>query len=288
MVNPKSDIKKSQLKVGYQGVKGSFSEQALKEQFGSDIISINVEEFVDIFEALKNNDIDYGVLPIENSSTGGISDVYDLLRQYGFYIVGERCIKIEHQLMGIEGTRLQDIKEVYSHPQAFSQSSKFFKNNKQIITIPYKNTATSAKYICEEQSKHKAAVASKKAALLYGLEIIETNINDNKYNYTRFIIIGKNKEIESKANKISIIVSTSHKPGALYDILGHFANNNLNMLKIESRPIVNKSWEYFFYIDFEGNLEDDVVKLAIDAIRNNSSVFQLLGNYKAYDMKEID
>ncbi|QEK11769.1 chorismate mutase [Crassaminicella thermophila] len=272
----------NKLRVGFQGVEGSFSEQALIEYFGDDVVRKNASDFQDVFVALENNEIDYGVLPIENSSTGGIAEVYDLLRKYGFYIIGEKCLKVEHHLLGIKDTKLEDIIEVYSHPQAFGQSNEFFKMHSDWKLIPYKNTAMSAKLIRDENSKMKAAVASKKAAELYGLDIIVPNINFNKSNYTRFIIIGKSLELKDEADKISVVVAIPHRAGALYSILRYFAENNLNMLKIESRPIINKSWEYFFYIDFEGNLHEKVVKDAIELIEKNSSFFQLLGNYKGH------
>lgn len=268
-----------ELVIGYQGQPGSFSQEALGQYFGTDVNTINVGEFEDIFQALETDKIDYGVIPIENSSTGGISEVYDLLRKYGFHIVGEKCIKVEHNLVGLKDTKLEEINEVYSHPQAFKQCREFFKDRPNLKLIPFKNTATSAKYINEDKSINKAAVCSKKAAELYDLEIIKDNINYNKQNYTRFIIIGKDLEINQVSNKISIVTTTAHTPGALYRILGYFTENNLNMMKLESRPILDRSWEYFFYIDFSGNLQDDSVKKCIEAIRRNSTYFKLLGNY---------
>lgn len=271
--------KDNELKIGYQGEPGSFSEEALTQYFGDKVNTYNVMEFQDVFEALKNHEIDYGVLPIENSSTGGIAEVYDLLRKYGFYIVGERCIKVEHNLVAAKDTKLEDILEVYSHPQAFQQCSEFFRNYPDLRLIPFKNTAISAKYINEEKSKEKAAVCSGKAAKLYNLDIIKENINYNMSNHTRFIIIGRDLEIEKDCNKVSIVTTTSHTPGALYKILGFFAENDLNMMKIESRPIIDRSWEYFFYIDFNGNLNNETVRKSIEAIKENSSYFKLLGNY---------
>ncbi|SKC81294.1 chorismate mutase [Maledivibacter halophilus] len=272
------------IRVGYQGEPGSFSEEALTQYFKGNVSTHNVREFEDVFEALKKDKIDYGVLPIENSSTGGISEVYDLLRKYGFYIIGERCIKVQHNLAAMKNTKFHEIQEVYSHPQAFKQCGEFFKDYPNIRLIPYKNTAISAKYIGKEQSRSKAAVCSEKAAQLYDLEIIRGDINCNKSNYTRFIIIGKNLTIDNDCNKISIVTTTSHTPGALYKILGFFAKNNLNMMKIESRPIIGRSWEYFFYIDFSGNLNNNSVKQSIEDIEKSSSYFQLLGNYKEHSV----
>lgn len=279
--------KRGKIAVGFQGVPGSFSEEALLEYFGEEVTRKCVKEFEDVFIALKNNEIDYGILPIENSSTGGISDVYDLLRKYGFFIVGERVIKVNHNLLGVKGSNIEDIREVYSHPQGIQQSSEFLKVYPQWKCIPYRNTAASAELVKNENNKAKAAIASKKAAQLYDLEILEANINYNENNYTKFIIIGKNLELQEDYNKISTILSLPHKAGALYNILSIFAETNLSMVKIESRPIIDKSFEYFFYIDFEGNLEDKVVKEAIRAIRDNSCDFKLLGNYKAHNINNV-
>ncbi|MCT4507368.1 MAG: prephenate dehydratase [Tepidibacter sp.] len=272
---------KNRCIVGFQGIRGSFSEQALKEYFGENTKTKNLNEFEDVFKAVKNNDIDYGVLPIENSSTGGISEIYDLLRKYGLYIIGEKCLKVDHNLLVTKGTKIEDIKEVYSHSQAFQQSSEFFKAYPHWRLIPYTNTAISAKFVKDKNSKTKAAVSSKKAAELYDLDILESNINFNQSNYTRFIIIGKNIEVSNDCNKISILFSISHKPGTLFSILKYFAQNNLNMMKIESRPIIDKSWEYFFYLDFEGSLRDEVIKKTIKLIEKESIYFKLLGNYKS-------
>lgn len=286
---PEGEIKHSYNKigdincnVGFQGVCGSFSEQALYDHFGENTNAYAFSEFEDVFKALEDGKIDYGVLPIENSSTGSISDIYDLLRKYGLYIVGERCVKVEHNLLAVKGTKIEDIKEVYSHTQAFQQSSEFFKDYPEWKLIPYHNTATSAEYISRENVKFKAAVASKKAASLYNLDILKEKINYNSNNYTRFIIISKNLEIDSQCNKISVVLTVQHKVGALYDVLSHFAENNLNMMKIESRPILNRPWEYFFYIDFQGNINEASVKSLINHIKQNCSYFKLLGNYKAY------
>lgn len=278
--------KKNKINVGFQGVPGSFSEEALLEYFGDEITIHNVREFEDIFKALKNNEIDYGVLPIENSSTGGIVEVYDLLRKYGFFIVGERTIEVNHNLLGIKGTKIEDIKEVYSHPQALQQSGEFLKDYPHWEKIPYRNTAASAELIKNENSKGKAAIGSKRAGQIYNLDIIKENINYNKNNYTRFIVIGKNLELQSDYDKISTILTLPHKAGSLYNILSIFAEYNLSLLKIESRPIVDKSFEYFFYIDFEGNLDNQFVKEAIGELRNNSYDFKLLGNYKAHSINK--
>lgn len=274
------NLKDHDLKVCFQGVPGAFSESALIEYFGDDVERMNVEDFEDVFKSLKEGRCDYGILPIENSSTGGVSEVCDLLRKYGLFIVGEKSIKIDQNLLAIRGTDFSDIKQVYSHPQALSQSSEYLKVHKDWEIIPFRNTAESAKLVSELKDKSKACVASRRAAEIYDLETIAENINYNTNNHTRFIVIGKNLEVDEESNKISIVFSAPHKPGALYSALSYFAENNLNMQRIESRPIIDKSWEYFFYIDFEGNIKEDRIKCVIDKIEQDSTYFKLLGNYK--------
>lgn len=222
--------------------------------------------------------MDYGVLPIENSSTGAITEVYDLLRAHGLYIVGNIILKINHNLMAINGAKMEDIKTIYSHTQAFRQCSKFLKN-KDFQLIPHSNTAVSAEYVRQKGLKTIAAIGSKKAAEVNGLNIIKENINNDDSNYTRFIIIGKEIEKNNTNDAISIVFSNPDKAGMLYDSLRIFKENNLNMIRIESRPILGKPWEYSFYIDFEGNLESVTVKEAIEYIKDNSSYFKLLGTF---------
>lgn len=267
-------------RLGFQGVPGSFSEEALLKYFGENIDETPYEEFEDVFSALKNNEIDYGILPIENSYTGAITKVYDLLSNYGFYIVGEECIKIDQHLIGVEGTTVNTIEEIYSHPQGFEQSDKFLKNNHNWKLIPYHNTAISAKMIKDLNDKSKAAIASERAAKIYGLNIIKRAINNNKDNHTKFIIIARNLTVSEYCNKISVVFSLEDEAGTLYRLLRYFAENNINMIKIESRPNKHTSWKYLLYVDFEGNLNNEDVQNAIKLIKKNSGYFKLLGNYK--------
>lgn len=268
-------------RAGYQGVPASFSHQAAMEYFGEKTETVNYSSFQEVFEALQNNEIKYGVLPIENSSTGGISEVCDLLGKYGCYIIGEKCIRVEHNLLGIKGAAVSDIKEVYSHTQGFLQCKKYFDNHTDWRLIPYYNTAKSAEYVSMENTKSKACVASKKAAEMYNLNVLEANINYNRNNYTRFIVIGREINPGKQCDKISIAVTLPHKAGSLYSILKDFACNNLNMLKIESRPIQDKPWEYSFYIDFQGNIEDKEITDALDVIKKKSLDYKFLGNYQS-------
>jgi chorismate mutase/prephenate dehydratase len=267
--------------VGFQGLPGSYSEQAMRQFFGDDIKGLSYSTFEDVFKALQEEEIDCGVLPLENSFTGGIAEVYDLLCRYGFYIVGEKCARVDHHLLAPAGADLESIEEIYSHPQAFLQCSRYLKLHPRWKQIPCSNTAVSAKQVADAALATKAAIGSRRAADIYGLSILAQGINNNVHNYTRFIIIGRHAPDRIDNNKISIAVAIAHEPGSLHRILSHFAKNNLNMLKIESRPITEKTWEYLFYIDFEGNLQEEEVRKAVKEIQKESACFRLLGNYRA-------
>ncbi len=276
------------LTVGFQGVKGSFSEEALIQHFGYGVDMVNVEEFEDIFIELKNNNIDYGVLPIENSSTGGISEVYDLLNKYEFYIVGEEYVKVNHHLMAIDGSSIEDIKEVYSHSQAFSQCSEFLNGHTNWKLIPYHNTAKSAEHVKKSNKKYMAAIGSIRASKLYGLKILKYNINTNNYNSTRFVIISKHMRQDKDCNKISAVLSLEHRAGSLYNALRAFAKNDINLLKIESRPIKDRPWQYIFYIDFEGNLSNENAHTAVELVKESCLNFRLIGSYTKSEVEKIE
>ncbi|MDF2612451.1 MAG: pheA [Clostridia bacterium] len=267
--------------VGYQGVQGSFGEEAAISYFEKKgALLIAHEEFEDVFEALSQNIIDYGVVPIENSSAGEVLEVYDLMIKHNVSIVGEQIIKVQHNLLGIKGAVIEDLKEVYSHPQALSQSRGFLKAHKHITEKPYVNTAIASQYVSQTNDITKAAIGSKRAASLYNLEILKENIHFNDNNCTRFIILAKNMNITEACDKISIVFTTAHTSGALYNILGHFAYNGLNLLKIQSRPLQEKTWHYFFFADLEGNLQDANVLIALGKVKEHSKYFKILGNYK--------
>ena len=275
-----SYYKPNDLKIGYQGVKGSFSEEAMISFFGENNKSLNYEKFEDVFISLKNDEIDYGILPFENSCTGAITAVYDLISKYGFYIVGEECIKINQNLVGVKDATVDDIKEVYSHPQGFEQSKNFLRNHEDFKLIYFYNTAISAKHVSKLNDKSKAAIASSRAAKIYNLDILAKNIHDNNNNHTKFVIISKNLESSKESNKITVSFSLENRAGSLYNLLGHFVKNNLNMIKIESRPSNGELWEYVLYVDLEGNINDEKVKNAINLIKEETRYFKLLGCYK--------
>lgn len=266
--------------IGFQGVLGSFSEEALIDYFGENTKSKSYETFEDVFKGIDKGEIKYGILPVENSCTGGISEVHDLLIKYDFHIVGEESIKISHNLLGVKGSSLKDIKEVYSHAQGFSQSSDFLKEHKDLLLIQFKNTAISAKKVMDSNDKTLSAIASKRAAEIYNLDILKEGINNLDSNKTRFIIVAKELLKSKDSNKVSVVFSLEDKPGTLYKLLKYFSENNINMSRIESRPTKNEAWKYYLYIDFEGGLYNFGVLKAIDLIKLNSQYFKLLGWYK--------
>jgi chorismate mutase/prephenate dehydratase len=230
-------------------------------------------------EAIEEGMADYAVLPIENSSAGIVSQNYDLLFEFENYIVDEVVLQIKHALLGVPGANLQDIEVIYSHPQALMQSEKFLQDHRNIRAISVENTAVAAKKVADEGDIHQAAIASSLNAKLYGLDILEPVVNYNDVNSTRFIIVTNQKVFRKDAGKISICFELPHTSGSLYRMLAHFIYNDLNMDKIESRPIPGRNWEYRFFIDFEGNLNDSAVKNALRGIRNEAMNLKILGNY---------
>ena len=266
--------------VAFSGVAGCYAEEALKKYFGKDTKSVSVGSFEEVFTALSSGRADYGVVPVENTSTGAIDDVLDLLGTAGLYIVGQTVIEINHCLMGLPDAELSELREVYSHPQGLSQSRDFLKTLENIKQIPYYNTAASAKLVKDEQDKSKAAVASRHAAELYGLKILAEGINQKDNNHTRFAVIGKHLEIADEANVVSIELTLKHESGALKRVLSQFAQAGLNLLHIESRPLADKNFEYRFFIDFDGNLKNDGVQDALQKAKGDCLTLRVLGNYK--------
>ena len=274
-----SSLPMSRAKVVFQGVEGAYSFTAMHSFFGETIENFNVETWRDAMEAIKNGDADYAVLPIENSTAGIVADIYDLLVEYHHSIVGEQIIQVDHALMGLQNSTLEDIKTVYSHPQALAQCSKFLLRHPEWKSEPYINTAMAAKKVKEDNDMTQAAIASPTAAQCFGLQILKPHVFSSQHNATRFIIVGKKEIYEEGAGKISICFEIPHESGSLYNILSHFIYNNLNMTKIESRPIPERSWEYRFFVDFEGNLGDAAVKNALFGIKEEASNMRILGNY---------
>lgn len=272
-------IDKKNARVCFQGAAGSYSEEAMMQFFGEDVNSIPVDTFRDAMALLEEESADYAVLPIENSTAGIVSEIYDLLAEYEHYIIGEQIIKIKHCLLGVPGAELSDIKTVYAHPQALMQSARFLNDHSSIKQVGLKNNAFAAKKVAEDGDKTQAAIASARAAKVYGLDIIKEGVNSEDSNSTRFIIVTNQKVFLKDASKISLCLEIPHAAGTLYRLMSHFIYNNLNMTKIESRPIEDRNWEYRFFIDFDGNLADSAVKNALRGLREEARMLRILGNY---------
>ena len=273
------ELEKGKARVVFQRAEGAYSQAAMMQYFGEQINSFHVDTFRDACVAIDEGSADYAVLPIENSTAGVVSEIYDLLVEFENYIVGEQVIRIEHCLMGLPGTKLSDIHTVYSHPQSLMQSARFLLEHPSWKQISMKNNAFAAKKVKEEKDRSQAAIASEYAAKLYGLEVLEKGINQSVSNSTRFIIVTNQKIFKKDAKKVSICFELPHESGSLYHMLSHIIYNNLNMNKIESRPIEERNWEYRFFIDFEGNLGDSAVKNALRGLRDEARNLRILGNY---------
>ena len=272
-------LKKENIRVVFQGVEGAYSHAAVRKFFGEEVFASHVPEFEDTMKEVEEGRADYAVLPIENSTAGFIINNYDLLLKYGNYIVGEVYVPISHMLLGLPEAELSDIKTVYSHPQGLMQSADFLSLHKEWEQIGVLNTAVAAKKVMEDRDKTQAAIASRTAGALYGLKELACEVNNVKGNTTRFLVLGKEPVYEKKAGKVSVAFEIPHVSGSLYNILGNFIFNGVNMTMIESRPIPEKTFEYRFFVDFEGNLGDASVKNALTGIRAEASSMRILGNY---------
>ncbi len=266
-------------KVICYGEPASYTEQAMEDFFGESISCYHATTFKEVMEKVHSGSMDFGVLPIENSSTGGILDTYDLLLSYDNYIIGEHVLKIDQALIGLNGACIEDLRTVYSHPQGILQCATFFEEHPYIQPQEYMSTSASAKKVKEENDASKAAIASERAANYYGLEVLQSKLNFEQLNSTRFIIITNKKLYLETANKISLCFELPHESGTLYNMLSHFIYNNLSMTKIESRPILGRPWEYRFFVDFEGNLQEAGVKNAINGIKEEAVDLKILGNF---------
>lgn len=264
-------------RVVYQGVEGAYSQQATREFFGAEADSRNVDTWREAMEAIRKGEADYAVLPLENSTAGIISENYDLLVEYDNYIIGEQVISIDHALLGNPGTSLTDIRQVYSHPQALLQCASYLEKHREWEQISTKNTAVSAKRIKEEGKPYQAAIAGKINAELYGLQVLADGIQDNKDNFTRFIIVTGRPIYTDHASRVSLCFEIPHESGALYRILGHFIYNGLNMTSIQSRPIRDRAWEYRFFVEFEGRLDETAVQTALNGISQETIAMRILG-----------
>ena len=264
--------------VACQGTEGAYSQIAADKFFGMEKIKY-YKTFEDVFIAVRDKECEYGVLPIENSTYGTVIDVYDLMKKYSFNIVRALKLPVKHALLVKEGTRLEDIREVFSHPQAIGQCSDFFRANQNIKATECQNTAVAAKMITESDRTDVAAIASSACAELYGLKKLVDGVQNASYNFTRFICITSNDYIFPGANKMSLMLTLPHTPGALYNTLAKFTAEGLNLTKLESRPIAGSDFEAQFYFDFEGTPYDKRVLNMLDALSCECESFNFLGSY---------
>ncbi len=272
-------IFKEEIQVVYQGDRGSYSEEAMHCFFGEQVNCHPVATFKNAIEEICEGGSDYAILPIENSTAGIVNEVYDLLVSSKAYIVGEIIIPIKHCLLGLEGANISDIERVYAHPQALLQSEAFLASHSKMCGISMKNNAFAAQKVANEKDITQAAIASERASKVYGLSILKQEIHDESKNSTRFIIVSKKKQYTKAANKVSICLEIMHESGSLYRVLSHFIFNDINMTKIESRPIRDRNWEYRFFIDFEGNLANASVQNALSGLKEETLSLKILGNY---------
>ena len=270
-------------KIVYFGAPGSYSEQAMEECFGEQVTRFPAPTFREVMSAVKEEKADFGVLPIENTTTGGITDSYDLLVEFENYIVGEHVLKVNQVLLGLPGAKLSDIRTVYSHPQGILQSRKFLEQYPAIQTIEGESTAWSARKVAQAGDITQAAIASRRAAKTYGLNILAEKTNYEDSNSTRFIIITNQKKYLTNAQKISVCFSLPHQTGSLYRMLSNIIYNDLNMTKIESRPLAGRTFEYRFFVDFEGNLKEAAVQNTLGGICAEALEMRLLGNFRTLE-----
>ena len=266
-------------RVVFPGTEGAYSQAATEHYFGKNCNSFYVKTFREAMEAIEEGSADFAVLPIENSTAGAVDEMYDLLVEFENYIVGETVIPIQNTLSALPGTKFDEIERVYSKGVALMQASRFLEEHGDWQQISVANTAIAAKKVRDEQDKSQAAVCSAYAAEVHGLEVLADDINDESGNCTRFIVVTNQKIFLKDASKISLCLEHSHESGSLYHMLSHFIYNDLNMTKIESRPIEGRNWEYRFFIDIEGNLADAAVKNAIRGLREEARSLRILGNY---------
>ncbi len=264
--------------VAFQGELGAYSEEAASQFFGPSIEVKPCESVDDVFKVVEKGKAQFGIVPIENSLEGSISRVYDLLLDSSLMVCGETELRIVHCLIASPETRLDRIKKVYSHPQALGQCQVYLRHL-GVELIPTYDTAGSVKMIKERGIADGAAIASTRAATIYGMQILAREIEDNPNNFTRFFILAKQDSPLSGNDKTSIVFSVKHRPGALYEFLRQLTSRKINLTKIESRPNRQKPWEYNFYLDFEGHREDEAAREALDNLEKTSLFVKVLGSY---------
>jgi prephenate dehydratase len=268
------------IKIAFQGVRGAYSEDACYAYFGKKVETVPCPSFADVFEKAEKDLVSHAVVPVENSYEGSVAQVNDLLLDNDLLISGEIVLRIRHCLLAVPGANVEGIKRVYSHPQALGQCRMFLQQYPQWQLVSSYDTAGSAAMVKENARKDEAAIASLRAAEVYGLEVLKEGIESDSQNYTRFFILEKHPKHSRDANKTSMVFAAKNTPGSLYMCLKEFAERGINMTKLESRPRRNKPWMYVFYVDIDGNLEDPNISAAIGGLLKTAAFVKVLGTYK--------
>lgn len=267
-------------RVAFQGITGAYSEQAAHHFFGPEVESVPCGTLADLFFTVERGEADYGMLPVENAVAGSVAQSYELLVEHDLRIHAELILHVRHMLLAIPGSELTALKRVRSHPQALAQCQRYLSRH-GLEPEPAFDTAGSARDLAANPEPGVAAIASELAAELYGLEILDRDIEDFPFNYTRFFVLAMESPPRAQRNKTSLVFAAAHQPGALYECLGEFAQRRINLTKIESRPRLNQPWQYIFYLDFEGHCQDPECEAALMGLLRRSSFVKLLGSYQA-------
>jgi prephenate dehydratase len=267
--------------IAFQGEHGAYSEEAIHRHFGEDASTLPCETFAAIFEAIQQGKATHGMIPVENALTGSIAQNYELLTEHDFRVQAEILLPVEHQLLAPAGTPIEEIKRVKSHPQALAQCAETLRRRGWEAVASY-DTAGSARELAQHPEPNTGVLASAFAGKLYGLEPLASNIEDQPgHNSTRFFAIGAEDAQRRDPSKTSLVFAVRHRPRALYDCLGVFALRNINLTKIESRPMRGRPWQYWFYLDFEGHWRDPGVEAALAELLRQASIIKMLGSYPA-------
>jgi 3-deoxy-7-phosphoheptulonate synthase len=275
-------------KVAIQGEEGSFSEEAGIKYWGKSVVFIPERTSDQVVKSVEDGDADYGLLPVENSLIGSISTTYDLLLESNLPIIGEIITPVSHYLLAIKKVPLSSIKKIYSHPVALSQCSSFLQGLTDCEIIPNYDTAGSAIKVSKGKDPTIGAIASRHAARIYNLEILAEKLEDYPHNQTRFIIIARTPDTTYQKNsKTSIVFTTLHQPGSLFKALKIFNDYGINLTKLESRPHKTEAWRYYFYLDFEGHIEDKMVKEALEELKEQTNFLKILGSYPVWTGKGV-
>lgn len=271
--------------VTFQGERGAYSEQAVRQQFGVGVTAVPCRSFIDVLGAVQNGRSHFGMLPVENSLAGMVVPAYDLLIDHDLRVQAEVIVRVAHCLMAPPGTRLAQVRRVRSHYQALAQCEQTLRRM-GLETVDYYDTAGAARDLAANPEPETAVIASELAAQTYGLDILIRHVEDLSFNYTRFFVLGRNEPPRQDPSKTSIVFTTRHVPGALYRVMAELASQGINLTKIESRPRRNRPWHYLFYVDFEGHEDDPTVQTALLGILKQASFLKVLGSYPSATLPE--